>query len=101
MRTTEAERTRTPSHDGAHGGSPLKSVQVVIEYSEPDHYRLPAERLARALCRDLGVEPLLVSTRGGLFEVTVAGRLVFSKRASTRLPDNDEIFYHVREAQRR
>ena len=33
----------------------------------------------------------LVASRGGVFEVTVDGRLVFSKRKSGRFPDDGEV----------
>jgi selT/selW/selH-like putative selenoprotein len=33
-----------------------------------------------------------------VFEVTVDGELVYSKKATGRFPEHDEIFYHVREA---
>jgi len=36
----------------------------------------------------------LVEGARGAFEVLVEGRLVFSKSASNRFPENDEIFPH-------
>lgn len=43
--------------------------------------------------QDLQVE--LVETGGGVFEVTVDGRLVFSKKRSGRHPEHDEIFQAI------
>ena len=76
-------------------------ARVTIQFCELANYRPVAESLAEAIDREfLGfpVEIDLHPSRGGVYEVTVNGRLVFSKRATTRLPDPDEIFYHVRAA---
>jgi selenoprotein W-related protein len=43
--------------------------------------------------------PSLIKGSGGVFEVTVDGELVYSKKATGRFPEHDEIFYHVRSAQ--
>ena len=36
----------------------------------------------------------LVEGERGSFEVSVGGRLVFSKMATNRFPENDEIYVH-------
>ena len=89
---------RSPLPPGAESGSEVESVRgprpdpspmtldVRVEYSEPSNYLVPARALADELTEKLGVEPELVPSRGGVFEVSVAGRLIFSKRASHRLP---------------
>jgi selenoprotein W-related protein len=71
---------------------------VEVEFCALGNYRRPAERLARAVREESGAAAELVPGRGGVFEVTVAGELVFSKRATARLPETEEILYHVRAA---
>ncbi len=73
-------------------------VAVVIEFCEVGNYATPASKLLEALRRQFpGVdfEFDLIPASGGVFEVSVQGRRVFSKRATRRIPDHDEIFYHV------
>jgi len=38
-----------------------------------------------------GIEPELIPSSGGVFEVSVDGRLLFSKRAQGRFPEDAEI----------
>ena len=40
----------------------------------------------------------LIEGAGGIFDVKVNGKLVYSKRATGRFPEHDEIFYHVKQA---
>jgi selT/selW/selH-like putative selenoprotein len=42
------------------------------------------------------VRPELVKGRGGVFDVAVDGRLVFSKHAAGRFPEPDEILALLR-----
>ena len=42
-----------------------------------------------------GVEARLVRGSGGEFEVTLDGRLIFSKRAEGRFPDPEEVLAHI------
>ncbi len=84
------------------------AVDVLVEFCETGNYRPIAQELARAIALDLdpsrpgpsgegaiGVRVRLVPARDGRFEVVVGGRLIFSKKATCRLPDADEILYHV------
>jgi selenoprotein W-related protein len=41
--------------------------------------------------KQLGIKPQLVKGTGGVFEVTVDGELVFSKKKTGRFPDPGEI----------
>ncbi len=41
--------------------------------------------------KKLGMDSELVASSGGVFEVSVDGRLVFSKRESGRFPDDGEV----------
>jgi selenoprotein W-related protein len=38
-----------------------------------------------------GITPALIRSGGGVFEVTVGGKLVFSKKALGRFPEDEEI----------
>ena len=44
------------------------------------------------------MKPRLIEGSGGVFEVKVDGRLVYSKKATGRFPENDEVFFHVKQA---
>jgi selT/selW/selH-like putative selenoprotein len=44
------------------------------------------------------VKPRLIEGSGGVFEVTVDHKLIYSKRATGRFPEHDEIFFHVKQA---
>lgn len=69
---------------------------VLIEYCVPGNYERVANSLAEAIEAELGETAQLLPSRDGVFEITVHGRLVFSKRACSRFPDCEEIFYHLR-----
>ena len=69
---------------------------VFIEYCVPGNYERVATSLAEAIEAELGEKAQLQPSRDGVFEVSVHGRLVFSKRACSRFPDREEIFYHLR-----
>ena len=69
---------------------------VLIEYCVPGNYQRVATSLAEAIEAELGETAELLPSRDGVFEVSVHGRLVFSKRACSRFPDREEIFYHLR-----
>jgi selT/selW/selH-like putative selenoprotein len=83
------------------------AVDVLVEYCETGNYRPVALELAGAIVEELpprpgssvegeiGVRVRLVPARDGRFEVFVDGRLIFSKKATCRLPYADEILYHV------
>ena len=47
--------------------------------------------MAAAIHKAVGVEPEIVKGAGGVFDVEVDGRLVFSKRQAGRFPEDDEI----------
>lgn len=44
--------------------------------------------------KERGVEAKLVPGSGGEFEITLDGRLIFSKRAEGRFPDPEEVLAH-------
>ena len=39
----------------------------------------------------VGVEPVLVEGRRGVFDVKLDGQIIFSKHAAGRFPDDDEV----------
>ena len=45
---------------------------------------------------ELGIETELAASHGGVFEVSVDGKLVFSKKALGRFPDEGEILGLIR-----
>ena len=97
--------TSTPAFDvsspGVGSGDAGPRARVTIEYSRLGNYAPVAERLAAAIREEFPGEPVetdLVPAVGGVYEVRVNGKLVFSKKATYRLPEPDEIFYHVRAA---
>jgi len=47
--------------------------------------------LAAEIEEKTGSRPTLKKGSGGVFEVTVDGRLVFSKKALGRFPEHDEV----------
>ncbi len=85
---------------GDASGRP-RQVRVSIRYCRLSNYESVAQGLERALREEFPnglLEVELIPARGGVYEVSVNGRLVFSKRATYRLPDPEEIAYHVRTA---
>lgn len=44
------------------------------------------------------MKPRLIEGSGGIFDVKVDGKLVYSKRATGHFPEHDEIFFHVKQA---
>ncbi|NOZ94257.1 MAG: hypothetical protein GXP47_05895 [Acidobacteria bacterium] len=53
--------------------------------------------MAAEIQRELGVTPRLVKGKGGVFDVVVDGRLVFSKHQLHRFPDPGEVVRRIRE----
>jgi selT/selW/selH-like putative selenoprotein len=47
--------------------------------------------LAEAVKKEYDIEPVLIKSRGGVFEVEVDGDLIFSKKKEFRFPENSEI----------
>lgn len=50
-----------------------------------------ASSLAAELKKHLGVESTLIAGSGGVFDVTVDGKVVFSKKSVGRFPETGEI----------
>ncbi|HBC47601.1 MAG TPA: hypothetical protein DEO84_05245 [candidate division Zixibacteria bacterium] len=47
--------------------------------------------MAKAIEKKYGVKSKLIKSSGGLFEVTVDGKKIFSKKETGRFPENLEI----------
>ncbi len=74
------------------------AVELRIEFCEPSNFRPIVLALVRFLTQEANISVQLVPSRGGVFEVEVDGRTIFSKRATARIPDPDEVRYHVVQA---
>ena len=86
---------------GSSRGNQGPTAKVTIVYSRLGNYAPVAQRLAAAIREEFPDDPVeteLVAAVGGVYEVSVNGKLVFSKKATYRLPEPDEIFYHIRAA---
>jgi selenoprotein W-related protein len=52
--------------------------------------------LAAAIEAEIGVEPTLIRGGGGVFDVTVDGERIFSKKSVGRFPEDEEILEQMR-----
>ena len=68
-----------------------EGMQIEIEYCDTWNYLPRATSLAAELKEKYGVEAILVSSDGGVFEVKVDENLVFSKKQSGRFPEDHEV----------
>lgn len=92
----ELKRALFPGLRAGLPGRKAPAASVAIEYCAPGNYQRLAVSLAEAIEAELGETAQLLPSRDGVFEVSVHGRVVFSKRACSRFPDHEEIFYHLR-----
>ena len=46
--------------------------------------------------REFGIEAELIKGRGGVFDVVADGKLVYSKHATGRFPEEDEVVTAIR-----
>jgi selenoprotein W-related protein len=53
--------------------------------------------LAAALKKNLGVDSTLTAGSGGIFDVIVDGKTIFSKKAVGRFPDEGEILEKLKQ----
>ena len=61
-------------------------MNIVITYCKPCGYEKRAQDLAQSLARELGVQPILATGKGGIFDVAVDGRSV-AKKTRGGFPD--------------
>ena len=52
--------------------------------------------MAKAIEKEFKVKPSLIKGSGGVFEVTADSTLIFSKRATGRFPEEEEILELLR-----
>jgi selenoprotein W-related protein len=52
--------------------------------------------LAAEIEKVAGVTPKLIKGEGGVFEVVVDGRLIYSKKQTGRFPEHEEILSQLR-----
>lgn len=67
-------------------------MKVTIEYCAVWNYLPRASSLEAKLKQTFqGIDVQLISSGGGVFEVTLNDRLIFSKKSLGRFPDDGEI----------
>ena len=66
-------------------------MKIIIEYCTKWNYQPRASRLEEELKKAYGAEVELVPSSGGVFEITVDGKLIFSKKEMQRFPEEGEI----------
>ena len=52
--------------------------------------------MAAEIEKVVGVSPRLIKGEGGVFEVVVDGRLIYSKKQTGRFPEHEEILSQLR-----
>ena len=70
--------------------------KVTIEYCGQWGYFNAALRLSEVLKREFGYSVDLIKGSGGVFEVTLEGSLIFSKKTEGRFPEGDEVQGFIR-----
>ena len=70
--------------------------RISIEYCNEWNYYPEAASLAEAIKKKLGVEPKLIKSGDGVFEVLADDKLIFSKRKEHRFPEHREILEKIR-----
>jgi len=66
-------------------------MKIEIEYCNEWNYLPTASSLAAELKEKYNVEPQLISSSGGVFEIQLDGKLIFSKKQLGRFPEDNEI----------
>jgi len=70
--------------------------QVTIEYCTVWNYEPKAARLAALIREKAGVNPKLIASGGGAFEIRVNSELIYSKLETGEWPDFDAIAQQIR-----
>ena len=71
-------------------------MNISIEYCVAWNFYPQASSLAAAIKKESGVSPKFIKSGGGVFEVVVDGKLIFSKKATGRFPDNHEVIQKLK-----
>lgn len=69
----------------------MQPTRIVLEYCCACGYERRAKALASHLAAAFGVEPELLRSNDGAFEVIADGVLIFSKRELGRFPTEEEV----------
>ena len=72
-------------------------MKITIEYCVQWNYEPRALSLRSLLDSEFGVLAETIPSSGGVFEVTVNGSLIFSKKQLGRFPNEEEIVQLIRE----
>ena len=67
-------------------------MKIDIEYCGVRNYLPRASGLAAKIEKQTGIKPTLIEGSDGVFEISVDGDLIFSKKAKGRFPEDDEVF---------
>ncbi|MFO0629889.1 MAG: Rdx family protein [Polyangiales bacterium] len=70
-------------------------MDVLIRYCAPCNYLPRAASLAATIREHTGADAVLEEGVGGVFEVIVDGRTVFSKQTEGRFPTESEILQTI------
>jgi len=66
-------------------------MKVTIEYCEKWNYKPRASGLEAELKEKCGADVELIASSGGVYEVVVDGKLLFSKKSLGRFPADGEV----------
>ena len=66
-------------------------MNIVIKYCVRWNYFPQASSLAATIQKKLQIEPNLIQGERGIFDVSVDGKLIFSKHQENRFPEHQEI----------
>jgi len=83
--------SRRPWFSRYFTGSRSTEMDVSIKYCVQWEYRPKAAGLADAIQKHCGIRPRLIEGNGGVFDVRVDGRLIYSKADTGRFPEHREV----------
>ena len=66
-------------------------MNISIEYCTKWNYKPRASSLEDELKKEFDADVELIASEGGVYEVVVDGKNIFSKKALSRFPDDGEI----------
>ena len=71
-------------------------MKITITYCAQWNYLPTASSLEAHLHKEFGIEIELIAGAGGIFDVSVDGRVVFSKAKAGRFPEPEHIIYTIK-----
>ncbi len=71
-------------------------MKISIEYCTKWNYKPRASGLEGELIGEFAADVELIASEGGVYEVVVDGKLIFSKKAVKRFPEDGEIAELIR-----